>query len=100
MRWLYEMARDPELGSAAVRVGLLFGTFFKPEAREMLQPSYDWLTKHGHMSRTTLAKAIKQLEKGGYIKVDRFHRYQSNYRPTFSGNAAWERKTLSPENGL
>ncbi len=88
--WLYQMARSPDLGPQAVRVGLLFATFLQPEEREEVRPGYDWLMKNARMSRATLAKAIKELESAGYITVTRFHRYRSTYSMAFDGDECWK----------
>lgn len=89
VEWLYQLARCPDIGAPAVRVGLLFGTFFRAEDRESLRPGYDWLMKNAHMSRATVAKAIKELEAAGFLVVDRIHRYRSTYYMPFDGDAVW-----------
>jgi len=89
VEWLYQLARCPQIGAPAVRVGLLFGTFFQAEEREELRPGYNWLMKNAHMSRPTLAKALKELESAGFLVVFRIHRYRSTYSLPFDGEAAW-----------
>lgn len=94
--WLYELARCNELGARAVRVGLLFATFFQPEAREELKPSYAWLTKHAHMSRTTLANALVELEEAGFLLITRYHAESQIYTMPFMGDAKWVRERTKP----
>lgn len=93
--WLYELARCPEIGASAVRVGLLFGTFFQAD-REELRPSYVWLTKNAHMSRTTLARALVELEDAGFLLITRFHAESQVYAMPFEGDAKWVRKRTKP----
>lgn len=95
VEWLYQLARCPKIGAPAVRVGLLFGTFFQAEDREEVRPGYGWLMENAHMSRATLAKALRELEAAGFIVIERYHRYRSTYRMPFDGDALWTLKTLS-----
>lgn len=98
--WLYEVARSPKLGANAVRIGLLFATFFQPEDREELKPSYEWIMGAAHIkSRSTVARALKELEDAGFLEIERYHRYQSHYWMPFDGEALWS-PPLSPKNGL
>lgn len=99
--WLYRLARAENLGSNAVRVGLLFGTFLQPEEREEVRPGYDWLMKNARLrGRATLAKALAELETAGYIVIHRMHRYRSAYSMPFDGNGPWHPETLSSKNEL
>jgi hypothetical protein len=98
--WLYALARSEKVGSNAVRVGLLFATFFNAEEREILKPSYTWIMEAAHIkSRTSLRKALLELEQSGFLIIDRMHRYNNEYRMPFDGEANWA-GPLSPENGL
>lgn len=97
VEWLYRLARSPRIGSSAVRVGLLLGTFFQSEEREELRPGYDWLQENAHISRATLSKAILELESAGFLVVHRIHRYRSTYSLPFDGEAVW---TLSSKTKL
>jgi len=97
VEWLYQLARCPQIGAPAVRVGLLFGTFFQAESREELRPGYEWLMKNAHMSRGTLSRALKELEGAGFLVSQKYHRYRSTYSLPFDGEAGW---TLSPKIGL
>lgn len=96
--WLYEAARSPKLSASAVRVGLLFATFFNADTRETVNPSYEWLMENAHMSRATLAKALKELEAAGFIQIHRLHRYRSQYEMPFNGDEPW--KPLSSKTEL
>lgn len=88
--WLYEAARSPDLGATAVRVGLLFATFFNAEDREEVAPSYEWIMENARInSRTTLFKALKELEGAGFLVIDRMHRYRNRYSMPFTGEAPW-----------
>lgn len=99
--WLYEAARSPDLSASAVRVGLLFATFMNAsKGRERVRPSYEWLTKHAHMSRTTLAKSLRELEAAGFLVITRYRRQGSFYELPFDGNEIWRPETLSPKTGL
>lgn len=95
VNWLYQLARSPDLGAGAVRVGLLFATFLQPTRREEVRPGHDWLMEHAQMSRATLQKALKELETAGFLTVDRWHRYRSAYGMPFTGDAPWVPKSLS-----
>lgn len=89
--WLYAAARSPELGHAAVRVGLLFATFFVPEEREEVSPSYEWIMENARIkNRSTLAKALKELEDAGFLKIYRMHRYRNHYSMPFTGEEIWK----------
>lgn len=90
--WLYQLARCQSIGAPAVRVGLLFATFLQPEKREEVRPGYEWLMENAGISRPTLAKALKELEREGFIQVDRWHRYRSAYGMSFDGDAPWRRQ--------
>jgi DNA-binding transcriptional ArsR family regulator len=97
--YLYEIARCPHLDATAVRVGLLFATFVQAEEREEVRPSYEWLMKHANVkSRSTISKALKQLEENGFLILSRFHRFKTAYSMPFDGETDW--KSLSPKNGL
>lgn len=99
--WLYRLARAENLGSNAVRVGLLFGTFLQPEEREEVRPSYEWLMANARLKhRSTLAKALRELEAAGFICIHRLHRYRSTYSMPFDGDAVWRPGTLSSKNEL
>jgi len=90
--WLYEMARDERLKPVSVRVGLLFGTFVQPNSREYLSPGYDWLMKHGHIkSRSTLSSALVELEKAGYLKMERNWHHRNGYMMPFDGDSEWQK---------
>lgn len=89
VEWLYRLARCPDIGAPAVRVGLIFGTFFQAEEREELRPGYEWLMANAHMSRPTLAKALRELEKAGFLVSQKYHRYRSTYSLPFDGEVAW-----------
>jgi len=89
--WLYELARCDEVGSAAVRVGLLFATFLQPDTRERVRPRYEWLCENAHMSRGTLANAIKELKKAGFLTVETYHAEGSFYSMPFTGDEVWRR---------
>lgn len=96
--WLYAAARSPKLSASAVRVGLLFATFIQPEDRESVSPSYEWLMENARLkSRSSLSKALKELEDAGFLLIHRFHRYRNQYELPFDGDSPW---TLSPKNGL
>lgn len=99
--WLYRLARSERLGSNAVRVGLLFGTFLQPEEREEVRPSYEWLMENARLKhRATLAKALRELEAAGFIRIARFHRYRSTYSMPFDGESIWRPESLSSKNEL
>lgn len=87
--WLYALARSEKLGAAAVRVGLLFGTFLQADERESVKPSYDWLCDNAHMSRATLAKAIKELKAAGFLDVTTYHAEGNHYSMPFDGESEW-----------
>lgn len=96
VQWLYELAREKSIGPNAVRVGLLFGTFFQADEREEVRPSYDWIMENAHIgNRSTVAKALKELEKAGFIEIARLHRYRSSYSFPFDGENDWVRKSDS-----
>lgn len=96
--WLYAAARSDKLSSNAVRVGLLFATFCQPLDREIVSPSYEWIMEHARLgSRSTLSAALIELEKAGFLRIERYHRYRSHYSMPFDGDADW--KPLSTENG-
>lgn len=98
--WLYEVARSPKLNANAVRVGLLFATFVQAESREALKPSYEWIMRTAHIkSRSTVSRALKELEDAGFLEIERYHRFQSHYWMPFDGDALWS-PPLSPKNGL
>lgn len=93
--YLYALARAENLDAVAVRVALLFATFLQPEDREEVRPKYEWLMKHARVkSRTTMSKALKQLEDGGFLIVNRYHAHSSWYALPFDGDGPWE--PLSP----
>lgn len=99
--WLYAAARCDQLGSNAVRVGLLFATFCQPLEREEVSPSYEWIMANAHIkSRSTLSAALLELEKAGFLIIRRYHRYRSHYSMPFDGEAFWNPPPLSPKNGL
>jgi hypothetical protein len=88
--WLYEAARSPKLSAPAVRVGLLFATFMNAgKGRERVRPKYEWLMGNAHMSRGTLAKALKELEDAGFLMIERYRRQCSYYSLPFDGEALW-----------
>jgi hypothetical protein len=88
--WLYEAARHPKLSAHAVRVGLLFATFMNPsKGRERVRPKFEWLEAHAHMSRPTLVKALKELEREGFIEIERYRRQCNYYSMPFDGEAVW-----------
>lgn len=88
--WLYEAARSPKLGAEAVRVGLLFATFCQPDDREEVSPSYEWIMEKARIKgRSTLSKALKELEASGFIRIERIHRYRNHYSMPFDGEKAW-----------
>lgn len=89
VEWLYSLARCDKLGSSAVRVGLLFGTFLQPDSREAVHPSYEWICENVHMSRGTLSKAIKELKGAGFLSVQTYHADSSYYSMPFDGEAEW-----------
>lgn len=91
VQWLYEVARSPELSSDAVRVGLLFATFVQP-GREEVGPSYEWIMQNAHISRKTVAKALRALERAGYLDIHRTHRYRNRYSLPFDEEGNWVRK--------
>lgn len=96
--WLYAVARSPDIGSNAVRVGLLFATFFNADERKEVSPSYEWLMENARLkSRSTLSKALKELEQAGFLEIHRNHRYRNHYAMPFTGEGLW---SLSPKNGL
>lgn len=98
--WLYEVARSPDLSHVAVRVGLLFATFMQAESREEVKPSYEWIMKTARIKgRSTVSRALKELEGAGFLEIERFHRFKSHYAMPFDGDAIWS-PTLSPKNGL
>ena len=90
VNYLYALARSKSLDATAVRVALLFATFLQPEDREEVRPKYEWLMEHaGIKSRTTLAKALKQLEDAGFLSVRRYHAHSSWYSLPFDGEGPW-----------
>ena len=91
VEWLYQLPRSG-VSSAAVHVGLLFATFFQPEEREILKPGYDWIMKAAGMCRGTVAKALAELEREGFLEIDRMHRYRNEYRMPFDGDDPWVRR--------
>lgn len=96
---LYDLARAKNVSSNAVRVGLLFATFCQPEGREIVSPAYEWIMSAARLkSRSTLSKALEELEKAGFLRIERFHRYRNQYSLPFDENGDW--KPLSPKNGL
>lgn len=98
--WLYALARSEKVSANAVRVGLLFATFFNVDEREILKPSYTWLMNASHIkSRTSLSRALRELEAAGFLEIDRMHRYNNQYRMPFDGETVWT-EPLSPESGL
>ena len=100
--WLYAAARSKELSASAVRVGLLFATFFNAGTeREELNPSYEWIAETAHMSRATLAKSLFELEKAGFLTIYRIHRYRNQYAMPFTGDEVWKGpKSLSSKTEL
>ena len=94
--WLYQLARCGEISAAAVRVGLLFGTFLQPEDRESVHPKYQWLVDNAHMSRSTVSKALDELEGAGFLEVERFHAEANHYSMPFDGEGEWQRKRTKP----
>lgn len=92
VQYLYELARCQELDATAVRVGLLFATFLQPEEREEVRPSYEWLMENaGIGSRSTLSKALKQLEDNGFLNTVKYHRMRTFYAMPFDGDGLWKR---------
>lgn len=90
-QWLYALARDKNLKPISVRVALLFGTFIVPDAREAVSPGYDWLMRNAHIgSRSTLASALDELVKHGYLDVMRRSHNPNRYSLPFDGDTAWE----------
>lgn len=87
--WLYNLPRWPRLGPPAVKVGLIFGTFFQAEERELLSPSYEWLMETARLSRGTLSKALAELEREEFLVIERVHRYRNTYSMPFDGDRAW-----------
>jgi hypothetical protein len=92
--WLFLLARDENLSAVAVRVGLLFGTFFKPDTAsrqgETLKPGYDWLMKSACLgSRTTLSKALRELEENGFLVAEKRYHANTVYRLPFDGESEW-----------
>ena len=87
--WLYGLARS-DVSPSAVKVGLLFATFVQPEKRELVRPGYAWLMANAHVSRPTLARALKELEAKGYLVIERFNSYRSEYSLPFDGEAGWK----------
>lgn len=88
--WLYKLARDKNLGANAVRVGVIFGTFFNPDCREKLRPGYEWLMNASNIgSKSTMAKALKELITNGYLVVEKNHHETTSYRLPFNGEAMW-----------
>lgn len=89
--WLYEAPRSKELSAEAVRVGLLFATFCQ-EDREEVSPSYEWIMEKACIrSRSTLSKALKQLDAAGFLRIERMHRYRNHYSMPFDGDSVWKR---------
>ena len=88
--YLYALARSENLDAVAVRVALLFATFMQPEDREEVRPRYEWLMANANIkSRTTLSKALKQLEAHGFLVVRRYHAHSSWYSLPFDGEGPW-----------
>lgn len=93
VQWLYELARCVAVGPAAVRVGLLFGTFFQEtDERETLNPSYDWIMQQTGLSRATVAKALRELEEHGFLDITRYSQMRNRYSFPFDGESAWKRR--------
>lgn len=91
MEWLYQLPRRKGLSASAVRVGLLFGTFLQSDDREEVSPGYDWIMTNAHLSsRTTVSKALAELEKDGMLCVERTHRYRNHYHLPFDGEEEWK----------
>ena len=93
--WLFMLARDEKLSANAVRVGLLFGTFFKPDTAgkngEALKPGYDWLMRSACLgSRTTLSKALRELEDNGFLLAEKRFHANTVYRLPFDGEGEWK----------
>jgi Fe2+ or Zn2+ uptake regulation protein len=98
VQYLYELARCHDLDAVAVRVGLLFATFLQPEDREEVRPKYEWLLKNAKIgSRSTLSKALGQLEARGFLHRIKYEGFCTFYSMPFDGFAEWKR--CSPENG-
>lgn len=94
--WLYQLARCEEVSPSAVRMGLLFATFLQAEKREKVRPTFDWLVKNTHMSRGTVAKALRELEEAGFIHVRRFYAESNYYAMPFTGLENWKRERTTP----
>jgi DNA-binding transcriptional MocR family regulator len=97
-RWLGMVARDPALNSSAVRVAVLLWDRFNIE-RGGAWPSIDTMAEEIAMDRSTVIRALHQLEARGWITVERGGRGKSNfYRPEFGnfaeGGAVLEREIL------
>lgn len=92
--WLYQLARCRELGAPAVRIGLLFGTFFQADTREELKPGHEWLMENGRMSKPTVVKAVAELEREGFLIVEGMRRYRNLYSMPFDGDGPWKREPL------
>lgn len=91
--WLYTVARSKDVGAVAVRVALLFGTFLQPDTRETVRPSYEWIMTEAKIKgRSTLSKALKELEDAGLLVVEREHRYRNTYSFPFDGEKRWVQK--------
>lgn len=90
VEYLYRLAREPRLSAVAVRVGLLFATFTNADDREEVRPKYDWLMSAAHIrSRTTLSKALKELETEGYLETRKYVGFATFYSLPFDGDEEW-----------
>jgi hypothetical protein len=98
VQYLYELARCQELDAYAVRVGLLFATFLQPEEREEVRPKYEWILKNAKIgSRSTLSKALDQLDANGFLRRNKYEGFCTFYSMPFDGDMDWKR--CSPPNG-
>jgi DNA-binding MarR family transcriptional regulator len=83
-RWLALLAHDKEITGAALRVAILIWQHLNAE-HGYAWPSLDYLSRELNVFRSTITRAIKLLERRGWITVERQGgRHRSNrYRLAF-----------------
>jgi DNA-binding MarR family transcriptional regulator len=69
-KWLALVARDRKMTGAALRVAILIWEHQNVE-RGYAWPSLDYLARELNVFRSTITRAIKLLEKRGWITVER-----------------------------
>lgn len=78
-RWIRRVIQMSDINPKERLAALFIGSFTTPSV-PFCYAGMDYISRHAGCERTTVHRAVKEMEKRGYMKVDRAKRGGNVYR--------------------